>query len=337
MNIFNALIDEENENENEFSYDEDYYDEDYYDEDTSKNFTLKEVDTLYMYFVNEGLSNEPQFSSHQQNWRIEKHHLNSALIRNDGDINASGKEIDEMIKNDSFEIRTFYGKLKYKDYTHHYTHSIYKKPYLSGQEWQIKPEIGIYLVYNNDEVYQISGISLVYGGNVVLDRVITKQYNVKSLNFSHTDVKYGKYKKINEDELQDHLNKDYKHNIIEKFEKIYDIRNQWLAEKKDKIIWYEDIIDTIEKYHKNNCTVESKLILVGKFNLPIDIISKIIGYGIESKCFHNHSINSAKKEIKDLIQIIDDDYAPYKNALWKKEVSYHVLQGNYEKWLQSFF
>lgn len=232
-------------------------------------------------------------------------------------------------------INRYNSFLNNEEYIYPNKHQIYRKPYLSGQEeWQNKLEVGVYLVYNN-EVYQISRVCLEYGDNFVLDRVITRQYNVKTLSFSDIDVKHGKYKQIKEEELQEHLEKDYKHNIIEKFEKTYDIRSKWLSKKYDKINRCEEIIKRIQRYHKYNCTFESKIKIIGKLNLPINIISKIIGYGIESKCNDNYLINSVKEEIKDLKEIIDDDYEPYKNALWLKQVSYHVLQGNYEEWLYS--
>ena len=144
MNIYmglNSDIDSDSDDEYEFNYES-------FCRSKNVNIDLKHIDMLYDYFVNRGLGDIPLV----YNWRIEKHHIHAALRRNNGDINAAGKDLDEMIDNDKFEIRTFYDK-----YENIITNPANKKPYLSDQEWQVNPKEGIYLV-KDSRVFKITSV-----------------------------------------------------------------------------------------------------------------------------------------------------------------------------------
>jgi len=192
MNIFAVLNDD---SDSEYEY--------YSTNKEDNEIDIKHVNILYDYFVDKGLSEHPQIRCMPQNWRIEKHHIYAALRRNKGDITKAGKELDEMINNDSFEIRTFYAKLKYSDYVHPITHQIYKKPYLSDQEWQTNPKKGMYLLNKN----KVLKISAVYSYTIQLDRILTKDYYDMTINLKDSDVKYGEFKLIDSKNLDEYLKK----------------------------------------------------------------------------------------------------------------------------------
>jgi hypothetical protein len=194
-------------------------------------FTDKDVDMLYNYFVQEGLSNKKQIRCIPQNWRISKEHIYASLRRNNGDIHKAGQDLSELIQNTNFDIRTFYAKFPYSELLASQNNIVYFKPYLSGQEWQIKPEKGMYLI-NNNRVYKINHVSLEYR-YFTLDMVITKDYNIKTVKFTDDDVRYGRYKQIKEENLQENLEKEYKF-LGDELEKVSKDGEVWLSKQFEK-------------------------------------------------------------------------------------------------------
>ena len=330
-NMFNILRDLD-----EYEIEDNEYIHHYYPIENVKKekFTDKEVDMLYNYFVQKGLSNKKQLRCLPQNWRISEEHIYASLRRNNGDIHKAGQDLSELIQNTNFDIRTFYAKFPYSELLASQNNVVYFKPYLSGQEWQIKPEKGVYLI-NNNRVYKINHVSLEYGC-FKLDMVITKDYNIKTVNFTDDDVRYGKYKQIKEENLQEYLEKEYKF-LGDELEKVSKDGEVWLSKQFKKREKYVKSITKLEKYHENNCTLNAKLKIVGRFDLPIFIIKKIVSYDIESLCDHYWQIQDLKNGIDYTDYIIDEGYMPYNNLKWKKEIAYHVLRGDYEEWLLEDF
>jgi hypothetical protein len=298
----------------------------------NKEIDLKIVDSLYDYFVDKGLSDEPQIRCMPQNWRIEKHHIYAALIRNKGDITKAGREIDEMINNDSFEIRTFYAKLKYGEYIHPKTHQIYKKPYLSDQEWQTNPKKGMHLL-NKNKVYKISE---VYSYTIQLDRILTKDYYYMTINLKDSDVKYGEFKLIDSKNLDEYLKKEYCHMKYE-LQKLSEKETKFSDSIYTKIQKIRDIINAVNKEHKDNCTYEAKILAINFTKIPIYLVQKIKSYGIESNCNHMFRISYLQEDIDYLYDCLNDGYEPYENLKWKIQVAKHVIEGDYEEWLDDYF
>jgi hypothetical protein len=324
--MFNVLRDSENDNDIFI---------DYQMEPNEDKFTHKEVDMLYKYFVDEGLSNKKQIKYFPQNWRISKEHIYASLRRNNGDVHKAGKDLSELIKNENFDIRTFYAQLNNGEFVASENNSVYVKPYLSGQEWLINPEEGMYLL-NNDTVFKIHYVSFRKNGYFTLDKVITSDYNYDRIEFSNKDVIYGKYKQIKKENIQKYLEKEYK-SICNELEKVSKDQDVWMKKQWKKREEYSDSIQDIINNHNNNCTLHAKLNLVCRFDLPIEIITNIISYNIESICNHEWKIRDIEYTINDLDYKIDKGYYPYNNLKWKKEVAYHVLRGDYKEWLDDMY
>lgn len=307
MNIFNILrfVNDSDDEENDSTF-------------NGEKFTRKEVDFLYKYFIVEGLK---QSKCIPQNWKINKEHIYASLRRNNGDVNKARKELYQLIKNENFDIRTFY-----KKFFHIQTikEEIYIKPYLSGQKWQINPKKGMYLL-NNDKVYKISYVSLEY--NIfTLHRIITRYYNIKTVRFTDEDVCFGKYIQINEENLQKYLEKEFKF-IRDELEREAINREIWLSKQFKRRNEYIISINEIQYYHDNNCTLDAKLKLVGKFNLPINVIKKIVSFNIESICTCQWSIIDLRYTLNHIDYIIDEDYLPYNKLKYEEETAFSVLSG----------
>lgn len=333
--MFRVLRDNED-NDNDDDYDDVYKFFNNFNNNNKEKFTEKEVDMLYKYFVDEGLSREKQIRCFPRNWRINKEHIYASLRRNNGDVHKAGKELSDLIENENFDIRTFYAKLcNGTELEASENNTVYvKKPYLSGQEWLIKPEKDMYLL-NNDELLKIHSVS-IGSGYITLDKVITSDYNYKTIKFTNEDVIYGKYKQIKKENIQKYLEKEYNCmcNELEKLSKDEDV---WMEKQWKKRSQYLDSIQDIKNNHDNNCTTNAKLNLVCRFDLPIEIITNIISYNIESICNHNWQIRDIECTINDLDYKIDKGYYPYNDLKWKKEVAYHILHGDYEEWLDDLY
>jgi hypothetical protein len=315
----------------------DYLSRSYYDNDdvNKEKFTCKEVDILYKYFVDEGLSNKKQVRCHPQNWRINKEHICASLRRHNGNINEAGKDLSDLLKNENFDIRTFYAKFNtYEEFESSKNHPYYIKPYLSGQEWQLKPESGLYLL-NDNIIYKISYVSFEYGF-ITLDKVLTRKYNEKKVKFDNDDVRCGNYKQIKYEDITKYLEKEYQI-ICDEFKEISKKQEIWLSEKFKNRSDLVTEIENLKEYHKNNCTTNAKLNIIGKLNLPINVITKIVSYNIDSKCDHYWKIRDLEDRINYLDYIIDEDYLPYNELKWKREVAYHVLCNDYDEWLNDYY
>ena len=147
-------------------------------------------------------------------------------------------------------------------------------------------------------------------------------------------MRFGKYKQISLDgvtffdsRLQTYLKKEYDL-LCNEFEEI----------KKQEIIWFNlrlknreehvSSIQKIQKYHENNCTTEAKLKIVGKFDLPIFVIKKILSYNIESVCFHDWEIKDFECDIENIDIMIDKGYKPYiEMKIQISERQYELLLG----------
>ena len=319
-NIYSVLNNDDDEDEYEYEYTK--------NEEIYIEIDLKIVDSLYSYFTDKGLSDKVQFRAAPQNWRIEKHHIHSALIRNKGDINAAGKELDEMINNDKFEIRTFYAKLKYGEYIHKKTQP-YKKPYLSDQEWQIKPKNGMYLVYK----HKVFKISCIYAYNIELDRILTNDCCDMTINLKDFDVKYGEFKFIDSKNIHEYLEKEYYH-LKDELQKLSKENTKWVESFSPRVQKIKDKITIITKEHERNCTSESKILAMNIPVLPINLIQKIKSYGIESNCSHMYTISYLEEDLDELYDDLDDGYKPYVLLKWEIEIATHILEGDYEEWLE---
>ena len=306
MSIYNILRDDDESEEEEYEIRNDYYVKNI----NIEKFSEKEVNILYNYFVDKG----------NKNWFIGKEHIYASLRRNNGDFNKSGKELDDMISNDNFEIRSFFDKNEFCN-----------KPYLSGQEWQINPVEDVNLLYN-DKVYKI--YRLFNNGSFTLKLVLTRDYDNIYANFADDDVKYGKYKQICDENLQEQLEKEY-NLLCEDVEKAYNDRNICIKKECEIIENYSKKINIIKKEHETNCATDAKLKVFEKVNLPIEIIRKISEYGIESECMHYSDIYYLEEDIQNIYDYNDDDI--YKDLQWKKQVAYHVLCGDYEEWIDDFW
>ena len=279
-------IDNDSDDEYEFDYES-------FCRSKNLNIDLKHVDMLYDYFANKGLGD----NSIKYNWRIEKHHIHAALRRNKGDINSAGKDLDEMIDNYKFEIRTFYDK-----YDNIITNPVNKKPYLSDQEWQINPEEGIYLV-KDSRVFKITS---VYGSVLHLDIVLTK--DIERIDFNDNDVKYGEFKSFNSENLSEYLEDEYAY-LKKRLDELLDKKTRYLYPIYTDIKNTKNKIDKIREDHLNNCI---------------------------SDCNHEQSIKYLQEEVEELYDYIDDGYEPYEDLKYKITVAGHVLDGDYEDWINDY-
>lgn len=306
MSIYNILRDDDESDEEEYKIRNNY--------SFCEKFSEKEVNILYNYFVDKG----------NKNWFISKEHIYASLRRNNGDYNKSGKELDDMISNDNFEIRSFFDKNEFCN-----------KPYLSGQEWQINPVENINLLYD-DKVYKVYKIYRLFNnGSFTLNRVLTRDYDNIYTNFADEDVKYGKYKQICDEHLQEQLEKEY-NLLCEDVENAYNDREICIKKECEIIENYSKEINIMKKEHETNCTTDSKLKVFEKVDLPIEIIKKISEYGIESECNHYSDIYYVEEDIHNIYEYIDDECDIYKDLQWKKNVAYHVLCGDYEELINDF-
>jgi hypothetical protein len=86
-------------------------------------------------------------------------------------------------------------------------------------------------------------------------------------------------------------------------------------------------LEKIQLFHENNCTLNAKIYIVGKLDLPIHIISHIISFNIESICNHIYDIKMLQKSLNKIEYQIDIDFPQYNELLVKKKIAYHVLYG----------
>ena len=266
------------------------------------NLNYNNVETLYKYFEYTG---KP----------IGKEHIYASLRRNYNDINKAGRDLEYILNNTDIGIR------------------LYSKKYLTGQDWQIKPTKGMYLVYENT-VYKIDFVSFK-DNYIYLDQVLLKKYGDKHIHLSEDDVRFGKYKHLLKDDLQEQLEKEYKI-LCDKCDDMYKNYLIWYDKIFEQLNSHRDKIREIENEHNNLCTSSSKLKVFIHAPLPVEIIAKIKEYGLESKCSHFRNISYLKENMEELYDILDDDYEPYQHLKWDKEVAYHMLSGDYEEWLDDF-
>lgn len=292
------------------SYEYDYEYNEYYDyPEASRNPSEEEVETLYKYFVDKGVDEEIS-------WRIKKEIIYGSLRRNNCSINESGADLDKLLSSNIIDIREYYiGDTVFSS--------------MEGQEWLINPTEGMFLLYKDEEVLEISEFC---GNHLTLDKVLTHEYRYKCIHISHNDIFYGMYKLINEEKKQYYLEKEYK-KLCNDYDIICKDRESWCASIWQRLSYYENQRTEISEYHENNCSVNAKLQLVGKFDLPVICIKKITEYGIQSNCNHYWEMQDISDSIDDINEIIDRDYKPYNNIKYKKEIAFHVLNGTYDEWL----
>jgi len=204
-----------------------------------------------------------------------------------------------------------------------------KEDNIINQKWQMYPQQGLYLLYKNSTVYKIAD---VYPEYIVLDKVITHQKSWKICRFTDNDVRLGYYKDI-DDDIHPYLEKEYQM-ICDQFDNIskqhFAFLNKCFVKKRE----YTLSLEKMKLFHENNCTFNAKIYIVGKLDLPIHIITHIISFNIESICNHIHDIKILHKRLKKIEYQIDIDFPQYDELLVKKQIAYHVLEGNidvYEK------
>lgn len=262
----------------------------------------KDVERLYKYFEYIGKC-------------IGKEHIYASLRRNFGDINKAGKDLDNILINSNVDI------------------TLNSNNYLIGQEWQINPHKGMYLIYE-DTAYLINCVRKL-DNCIVLDKVLLRKYDDKRIYMTDDDVKYGKYKLLLKEDLQDQLEKEYK-KLCDDLKNMYEDDIKWCKKLWNEVSKCEQEILHIQNIHDSTCTSNAKLKTFIHANLPIELISKIKEYGLESKCSHLFDINEIRGDIEYIEEIIDNGYEPYEELKWNKEIAYHVLIGDYDEWLDDY-
>ena len=262
-----------------------------------KNIAENDVLILFEYFQN-------------KNYVIQIEHIYSALRRNCGHLNKARDDLSQLLLNQRYEIRTFLDSSTLTD-----------KIIISNQKWQINPQQSLYLLYNNSTVYKIAD---VYPEYIVLDRVITHQKSFITCRFTDNDVRFGCYKDV--DDIYPYLEKEYQI-ICDQFDNISKQHLAFLNKCFVKKREYTLSLEKIQLFHENNCTLNAKIYIVGKLDLPIHIISHIISFNIESICNHIYDIKMLQKSLNKIEYQIDIDFPQYNELLVKKKIAYHVLYG----------
>lgn len=308
MNIYRVLD----------SDDEDIFDYESYDDEypTYQDFGKKEVEELYKYFLHEGKGDDGKLS-----WKVNIQHIYWALRKNFGNVVMAGRDLEQLLKNINLNIRQYYTKKSNGD--HEIVDMPSKVPYLEGQEWLIEPKEGLYLLYK-DQVYQILN---VHKERLIIDRVLTNSVCYKTVYYADEEVMFGEYKYIDAKQRQYYLEKEYE-NICKKYEEISKEKNDWIKNKEIKIQDCIDEFDSIDKYHMSNCSVNAKLPLIGKLDLPIDCIRKITEYGIYTNCQHLSRKYELTRRIQLLYYEMNKGFIQYELIKHDKETAMHIIESH---------
>lgn len=270
-------------------------------------FSSKEVSTLARYFLT-------------SKWKIEECQIVSALIRNDGDLNKSGGEIQDMINNKTFDIRYFFAD------THVYSED---RPYLSSQEWIIDAKDGVLLLCN-DEVYEIISICTFHKFMNVVKIIDQSRLHVL---LTDDDVKFGKYKLFDGDKSMQ-LQKEY--DIMKRdYDKIKERYNKDISLYFDKIHDLRESINEINSNHSSICCAKSKMYTFMYWNLPCLVNKEIYSYGLDSDCNHFRFISDIEEEIGIIYARIDDIIEKRNDLGYELGKSGSIANGWYDEWLEN--
>ena len=313
-NIFNILVDMEYESSDE---------NEYYNpcpSDTPIKLSEADVNILYNYFKNEGCNPITY-------WKIPRAHIYAALRRNKGDITATGKELEEIIQHSDFEIRVFYTLDRYREEI--ICEGTSGKPYLSGQDWQIEPRKGMYLLYAN-KIYQITDVSDY--GCICLKHILSDR-DIDSIYFNLKIVKDGKFTgPISEQELDSFLTKEYE-SLQNEYEIIDKESDKWFHNKWDCINTYTKEIQIQLTEHNRYCIPESKRDVLGECTGLHELTVEKIK---DSICLHNANISEYEQEIENIRYELHRGYEPFNNFKYALEKAGHILRGTYQEWLSDY-
>jgi len=145
---------------------------------------------------------------------------------------------------------------------------------------------------------------------------------------------FGKYKSIdNVKQLEYYLEKEYK-NICKNYDEISKEKNKWIETKEMQIQNYVNEIDSIDADHVNNCSVNAKLPLIGKLDLPIYCIRKITEYGIYTNCEHSSRKYELNNKIQLLYRDLEKGFIQYEIIKHDKQTAMNVIKSR--KYIQLF-
>lgn len=314
-NIYEILRHDDSDDER-YTYDDDDYFRFLLNSSREQSFGKDEVNILYNYFLDKG-KNKNKIS-----WRINKQHIYWSLRKNDGDVNRSGSELEELLESKYINIRQYY--IKRLNGEEELVDIPSKVPYLDGQEWLIEPKRGMYLFFMN-QLYEIYEVHKNY---IVICKVLSKSFSSRYVYFSDNEVKYGRYKLVEKDKRQYYCEEEYRL-LTESFNNISVKKDELLNDKRARIQRLFNKIHNYKVNHANNCCVEAKLPLVCKFDLPEECIRKITEYGIQTDCYHIEDEIILLSEINRLYHDIDGAIMIYDSIKRNKEDIYEVLINGY--------
>jgi hypothetical protein len=205
----------------------------------------------------------------------------------------------------------------------------YKGNYIKNQEWQLEIKEGMILMDKQQKIYKIKK---VYDSGFLLEHVVTKL--CMTINWVNENLIFGDFQhNKNNDEILKLKNKEF-NDIVEKYNNDI-IRNKKLKEKfLDNINTYKNSVE-YNTFHHQKCLTKNKISCLNFERIPLEIISKIVSFGLDKHCNHKSLIKkydiNLKKEEQKLLEI--QDIINYDEYLINKLKA--IKDNKYEIWLNS--
>ena len=266
---------------------------------------------LYHYFKQKG----------KKNWCIKRHFIAIALrscydsLKNKYDYEKTKETIQKWIKDRHPNICFEYSGLS--------------SNYIKHQDWQYEIKEGMYLVDKQRKLYEIKK---VYVSGFLLEHVVTKMK--MHINWDSENLIFGDFQCIeNEDEFLKLKNKEF-NDTIDKYS-IHMNKNEKLKEKYTESI--NTYINSIEynNFQHQNCLTKNKISCLNFEGIPIEIISKIVSFGLDKPCNHMSRIEKYETKLKEeQIKLTDiQDIINYDEYIINK--LHAIKDNNHEIWLDS--
>ena len=266
---------------------------------------------LYHYFKQKG----------KKNWCVKRHFIAIAL-----------RSCYESLKNKYNYEKTKETIQKWIDDRHPnicFEYSGLSSNYIKHQDWQYEIKQGMYLVDKQRKLYKIKKI---YVSGFLLEHVVT---NMKMhINWDSENLIFGDFQCIeNEDEFLKLKNKEF-NDTIDKYT-IHMNKNENLKEKYTESI--NTYINSIEynKFQHQSCLTKNKISCLNFKGIPIEIISKIVSFGLDKPCNHMSKVEKYEKKLKEeRIKVSDiQDIINFDEYIIKK--LHAIKDSNHEIWLDS--
>ena len=254
-------------------------------------FSTEDVEMLYNYFV-----------YNLEKDIVKKHHVIASLRRHKGDIDSAGEDIKELLD---------------------------KNLLPEDQEWQSNIKKNTILFYE-DKVYRICdfGVTMNY-----IDCLLNPFFCLEKImrfyddspcslriDFACQDLRFGKFKKIEEEELDIYINKEIEKNKIECLEEIYELEKK-LDKFNSDVLTLNKIINDIRNECYNQCSSKmKKQALYDSTKLNCDTINIIEEYGIETDSCDHYLLY-----YMDNIEYLERDIDEVKRDIYFKKYEYNDI------------